>query len=36
MKYDKVPGNALLLLKNKTKGTEERIFTQENGIHQWW
>ena len=36
MKYNQVPGNALLLLKNKTKGKETRIFTQEDGNHKWW
>lgn len=36
MKYDKVPRNALLLLKNKMKGSEVRIFTQEDGKHKWW
>lgn len=36
MRYDQVPGNALLLLKNKTKGKEIRIFTQEDGNHKWW
>ncbi|WP_303207153.1 hypothetical protein [Bacteroides oleiciplenus] len=35
MRYDQVPGNALLLLKNKTKGKEIRIFTQEDGNHKW-
>lgn len=36
MKYDQVPRNTLLLLKNKTKGQETRIFTQEDGNHKWW
>ena len=36
MKYDQVPRNTLLLLKNKTKGKETRIFTQEDGNHKWW
>jgi hypothetical protein len=34
--YDNVPQNALLLLHNHTKGTEERIFTVENGEQVWW
>lgn len=34
--YDNVPGNALLLLRNHTKGKEERIFTYENGEQVWW
>ncbi len=36
MNYDRVPRNALLLLRNKTKGQEVRIFTQEDGKHEWW
>ena len=31
-----VPQNVLLLLKNHTKGVEERIFTIENGKQVWW
>ena len=34
--YDNVPGNALLLLRNHTKGKEERIFTYENDEQIWW
>lgn len=34
--YDDVPDNAILLLKNYTKGHEERIFTYENGRQIWW
>ena len=34
--YDNVPGNALLLLRNLTKGKEERIFTYEDGKQVWW
>jgi hypothetical protein len=34
--YDNVPSNALLLLRNLTKGEEERIFTYENGEQVWW
>ncbi len=33
--FDSVPGNALLLLKNLTRGREERIFTYENGVQIW-
>ena len=31
-----VPMNALLLLRNHTKGIEERIFIIENGIQRWF
>lgn len=31
-----VPQNALLLLRNLTKGREERIFTCEDGEQVWW
>lgn len=34
--FDKVPKNALYLLKDITKGTQERIFTYENGEQIWW
>jgi hypothetical protein len=34
--YTNVPENALLLLRNLTKGNEERIFTYENGKQVWW
>ncbi len=34
--YDNVPGNALYLLRNLTKGVEERPFTYENGEQVWW
>lgn len=34
--YYNVPSKALYLLKNKTKGKEERIFTYENGKQIWW
>lgn len=36
MKYEQVPRNSLLLLRNKVKGNEVRIFTQEDGKHKWW
>lgn len=31
-----VPENCILLLKNRSKGKEERIFTYENGKQVWW
>ena len=34
--YSNVPMNALLLLRNLTKGVEERIFTYENKKQIWW
>ena len=34
--YNNVPENALLLLRNLTKGQEERIFTYEDGKQVWW
>ena len=34
--YSNVPTNALLLLRNLTKGAEERIFTYEKGEQVWW
>ena len=34
--YNNVPTNALFLLRNLTKGKEERIFTYENGKQIWW
>jgi hypothetical protein len=34
--YDNCPANALFLLRNHTKGKEERIFTYENGEQIWW
>lgn len=36
LKFQNVPNNSLLLLKNLTKGTEERIFTYENEKQIWW
>ncbi len=33
--FDKVPANAILLLKNHTEGKEERIFTYKNHPY-WW
>lgn len=34
--FDSVPHNSLLLLKNHTRGVEERFFTYENGKQIWW
>jgi hypothetical protein len=31
-----VPENALLWLRDLTRGTEERIFTYEEGMQIWW
>ncbi|NDW11629.1 transglutaminase family protein [Bacteroides sp. 214] len=36
LSYNNVPRNALLWLKNKTKGKEERIFTYKDGKQIWW
>lgn len=36
LRFDNVPGNALLLLKDVTKGKEERIFTYQDGQQIWW
>ncbi len=34
--YRNVPTNSLFLLRNLTKGKEERIFTYKNGKQVWW
>lgn len=34
--FQKVPQNSLYLLRNLSGGTEERIFTYENGKQVWW
>ena len=34
--YEDCPTNALFLLRNHTKGKEERIFTYENDKQVWW
>ena len=34
--FDGVPENALLLLSDRTKGKEERIFTYKDGEQIWW
>jgi hypothetical protein len=36
LKYTNVPSGALYLLKDLTRGTEERIFTYEEGRQIWW
>jgi len=36
LNYDDCPDNALFWLHNRTKGTEERIFTYENNRQIWW
>jgi hypothetical protein len=36
LEYGNCPANALFLLHNHTSGTEERIFTCENGKQIWW
>ena len=32
----RAPAGSLLLLKNHTKGKDERIFIYKNGIQEWW
>ena len=34
--YDSVPSEAIYILKNRTKGHEERPFSYENGQQIWW
>lgn len=34
--YNNAPTNALFLLKNHTRGSEERIFTYKDGLLEWW
>ena len=36
LEYHNVPKNALLWLRNKSKGKEERPFTYENNTQIWW
>lgn len=36
LEYDNVPRNAILHVKNHTKGVEERLFTYENDKQIWW
>ena len=33
--FRNIPENALLLLRNHTRGKDERIFVYENGEQQW-
>ena len=34
--FDGIPRNAVLWLRNRDEGKEERIFTLENGKQIWW
>ncbi len=34
--FSQIPREGLFLLSNLTKGSEERIFTYENGKQLWW
>jgi hypothetical protein len=34
--FENVPKNALLLLKNRSRGREERIFMYKDGKQDWW
>ena len=34
--FKNIPANGLYILKDKTKGVEERIFTYERGKQIWW
>ena len=34
--FDNVPKNALLLLKDLTRGKQERVFTYENNTQVFW
>lgn len=36
LEYNNVPTGGLYIVKNLTKGHEERIFTYENGSQIWW
>lgn len=36
LRFNNVPKNSLLWLRNKTKGKEERPFTFDNGTQIWW
>ena len=36
IEFGNVPRNTLLLLKNMTRGTQERVFTIENGSQRFW
>ena len=34
--YENVPSGCLYILRNRTEGKEERLFTYENGKQVWW
>ena len=36
LKLENMPSGGLYVLKNLTKGHEERIFTYEDGKQVWW
>lgn len=36
LRYDNVPDGALLLLRDKSKGKEERPFLYKDGKQEWW
>ena len=36
LQFTNVPHDALLLLRNKTRGTDIRPFTYEEGKQVWW
>ena len=36
LEYGNAPARALFRLHNRTKGSEERIFTYEDGKQIWW
>lgn len=36
LEYNSVPANALLLLRDRTKGRNEHVFVYENGEQRWW
>lgn len=36
LQFNNVPNNAIMWLRDRTKGREERIFTVENGKQNWW
>lgn len=36
LRYDNAPRGALFLLRDLTKGKEERVFTYEDGRQKWW
>lgn len=36
LRYDNVPDGALLLLRDKSKGNEERPFLYKDGKQEWW